>query len=56
MKHELAILAVRRFQNKLASLVAGNGFYDMLKMVFDLAFRNDQHLRQLVRGQTGADQ
>lgn len=34
----------------------GDGFHDVFEMILDLPFGNAEHLGQLVRGQTRADQ
>jgi hypothetical protein len=34
----------------------GDGFYDVFEMILDLSLGNAEHLSQLVRGQTCADQ
>ncbi len=34
----------------------GDGFDDVFEMIFDLSLGNAEHLGQLVRGQTRADQ
>ena len=53
---EVAILAAGWVQNESAGLITGDGFHNMFEMIFDLPLGNPEHLRELVRGQTGAGQ
>lgn len=55
-KYELTILAAGRFQNEPADLVMGDGLHDMFKMLLNLPLGNAEHLGQLVRRQTRANQ
>lgn len=53
---KIAVLAARGLQHKPAGLITRDRFDDMDEMVFDLSFRNREHLGQLVRCQTRTDQ
>ena len=53
---KIAVLAARGLQHKPAGLITRDRFDDMGEMVFDLSFRNREHLGQLVRRQTRTDQ
>ena len=53
---EVTVLTTCRVQGELPCLVARNGFHDVSQVLFDLAFGNAQHLRQLIRRQSGAGQ
>ncbi len=51
-----AILAFRRFEQKCTRGIAREGFHDVCQMVFHLAFRHAEQLRELVRRQQGTGQ
>lgn len=51
-----AILAFRRFEQECPRGIARQGFDDMRQMVFHLALRHAEQLRQLVRRQQGTGQ
>lgn len=53
-KDKITVLTARRVQDELSRLVAQDGLHDVGEMLFNLTFRNAQHVCQLVRGQPGA--
>ena len=55
-KYELTILTARRLQDEAAGLVMADGFDNVFEMILNLPLGNAEHLGQLVRGQTRADQ
>lgn len=55
-EHVTAVRTAGGFEDKPAAAIMYERFGDVKQMVFDLPLRNAEHLRQLVGGQSGADQ